>query len=104
MTKIQGAIDAEGRCRHWHTPVDVVANKCRTCGGWFACSLCHAELTDHEFGAMPKEELCVMCGACGQQMTYAEYAGDELGPAYKCPACGHAFNTGCALHAGTYFR
>lgn len=44
---IQGAIDAEGRCRHWHTLVDVVAN--------------------------------------------------------KCPACGHAFNTGCALHAGTYF-
>ena len=21
MTKIQGAIDTEGRCRHWHTPV-----------------------------------------------------------------------------------
>ena len=53
---------------------------------------------------MPKEELCVMCGACGRQMTYAEYAGDNAGPAYKCPACGHAFNTGCALHAGTYFR
>ena len=47
---------------------------------------------------MPKDELCVMCGACGHQMTFAEYS------AYKCPACGHAFNTGCALHAGTYFR
>ncbi|XMX15195.1 CHY zinc finger protein [Corynebacterium aurimucosum] len=97
MTQIQGAIDAEGRCRHWHTLVDVIANKCHTCGGWFACSLCHAELTDHDFGPMPKDELCVLCGVCGRTMTYAEYS------AYKCPACGHAFNTGCALHAGTYF-
>ncbi|HCT9179445.1 TPA: hypothetical protein OUB66_000261 [Corynebacterium aurimucosum] len=95
---IQGAIDAEGRCRHWHTLVDVIANKCHTCGGWFACSLCHAELTDHDFGPMPKDELCVMCGACGRTMTYAEYS------IYKCPACGHAFIPGCALHAGTYFR
>ena len=98
MTQIHGAIDAKGRCRHWHTPVDVIANKCHTCGGWFACSLCHAELTDHDFGPMPKDELCVMCGACGRTMTYAEYS------AYKCPACGHDFNPGCALHAGTYFR
>ncbi|TRX64490.1 hypothetical protein FNY97_00990 [Corynebacterium hiratae] len=98
MAMIHGAIDAEGRCRHWHTLVDVVANKCHTCGGWFACSLCHAELTDHDFGPMPKDELCVMCGACGRTMTYAEYSS------YKCPVCGHAFNTGCALHAGTYFR
>lgn len=97
VTQIQGAIDAEGRCRHWHTLVDVIANKCHTCGGWFACSLCHAELTDHDFGPMPKDELCVMCGACGRTMTYTEYS------AYKCPACGHAFNPGCALHAGTYF-
>ena len=97
MTQIHGAIDAKGRCRHWHTLVDVIANKCHTCGGWFACSLCHAELTDHDFGPMPKDELCVMCGACGRTMTYAEHS------AYKCPACGHAFNPGCALHAGTYF-
>lgn len=74
MTQIQGAIDGQGRCRHWHTLVDVVANKCHTCGGWFACSLCYTELTDHEFGAMPKAELCVMCGVCGRKMTYAEYS------------------------------
>ena len=50
--KIRGAIDAEGRCKHWHSPLDVVANKCATCGEYFACMLCHAELTDHEFGPM----------------------------------------------------
>ena len=50
--KIQGAIDAEGRCKHWHSSLDVVANKCATCGKYFACALCHAELTDHEFGPM----------------------------------------------------
>jgi len=50
--RIRGALDAEGRCKHWHSPLDVVANKCATCGEYFACALCHAELTDHEFGPM----------------------------------------------------
>ena len=33
--KIHGAIDAEGRCKHWHSPLDVVANKCAACGEYF---------------------------------------------------------------------
>lgn len=95
---IRGAIDAQGRCKHWHSLVDVVANKCATCGDWFACSMCHAELTDHEFGPMPREELAVKCGACGTEMDYASYTRE-----YRCVRCGHAFNTGCALHADEYF-
>ncbi|MDO5032609.1 CHY zinc finger protein [Corynebacterium sp.] len=95
---IHGSIDAEGRCRHWHSLVDVVANKCATCQEWFACAQCHAELRDHPFGRMPKAETCVMCGVCGQQMDYATYS------AYECPGCGHPFNPGCSLHADIYFE
>ncbi|WP_293768093.1 CHY zinc finger protein [uncultured Corynebacterium sp.] len=92
---IHGAIDGEGRCAHWHSELDVVANRCATCGEWFACSLCHP--ADHAFGPMPLDQPAAMCGACGHTMTYAEYGR-------ACPQCGHAFNPGCALHAEIYFQ
>ena len=38
------------------------------------------------------------CGACGTEMDYASYTRE-----YRCVRCGHAFNTGCALHADEYF-
>ena len=98
VEKIVGAIDAQGRCAHWHFAVDVVANKCAACGKWFACSLCHEEATDHPFGPMPLDVPAVMCGNCGNTMDYHEYAA-----AAACPACGHGFNPGCGLHAGIYF-
>ena len=96
-----GAIDAEGRCAHWHSSVDVVANKCATCGKWFACSLCHAELADHPFGPMPLGIPAARCGVCGHTMDYREYSAASAATA--CPACGHGFNSGCGLHANIYF-
>ncbi|APT91617.1 CHY zinc finger [Corynebacterium phocae] len=92
---IIGAIDPQGRCAHWHSSVDVVANKCATCGQWFACYLCHPE--GHPFGPVADGVPAVMCGACGQVMTRADY-----GPA--CPGCGHPFNPGCKQHSGVYFQ
>ena len=96
--RINGAIDGQGRCKHWHSPVDVVANKCATCEEFSACSRCHAELTDHEFGPMPVDAPAVLCGACGVVMDYYTYS-----TAPQCPRCGHMFNPGCSAHAGIYF-
>lgn len=96
--QIVGAIDAQGRCRHWHSPRDVVANRCATCGKWFACYLCHP--ADHDFGPAALGDAAVACGACSYRMSYAEYAGCGS----RCPGCGHDFNPGCAAHAGIYFR
>lgn len=88
-------VDSEGRCKHWHSERDVVANTCGTCGKLWACSLCHEELTDHAFGAVDKQLPSVVCGVCGRRMTFDEYGA-------ACPGCGHPFNPGCKLHEGTY--
>ena len=97
--KIRGAIDAEGRCKHWHSPLDVVANKCATCGEYFACVLCHGELTDHEFGPMLVDAPAALCGSCGLEIDYRLYS-----TVAACPQCGHMFNPGCSAHAGIYFQ
>ncbi|WP_156191481.1 CHY zinc finger protein [Corynebacterium kalinowskii] len=88
-------VDKHGRCEHYHSELDVVANKCATCGEYWACYQCHQE-SGHAFGAMPRDEKAVMCGVCGHEMTAAEYAD-------SCPKCGAQFNPGCKLHAGIYF-
>lgn len=118
-------VDEQGRCAHYRSVRDVVANKCRTCGTFWACYLCHAqaqseELHPHEFSPMPRDEPAVLCGACGHLMDYAGYSGATAaagvtavagataaaansGAAPSCPQCGHPFNPGCAAHTDIYF-
>lgn len=80
--KIHGIdVDPQGRCAHWHSERDVVANTCGACHKLWACSLCHNELADHRFVGVDKQLRSVMCGACG-----------------------HPFNPGCKLHESVYFR
>ena len=89
-------VDAQGRCAHWHSDVDVVANTCGACHELWACALCHDELADHRFAPVDRHLPSVMCGACGRMMTHAEYGA-------SCPACGHPFNPGCKTHEDVYF-
>ncbi len=92
-------VDAQGRCAHYRQHWDVVANRCATCGQWWACHRCHEEAAEHAFGRVSREAAdAVLCGACGHRMGYADYHG-----AAGCPGCGHPFNPGCALHTGLYF-
>lgn len=88
-------VDDHGRCIHYHSPLDVVANKCSVCQEYWACYQCHSD-AGHEFGPMPLSELAVMCGVCGHEITGHSYAD-------SCPSCGARFNPGCKLHAGIYF-
>ena len=94
-------IDPQGRCKHWHSEVDIVANRCAKYRDFYSCYLCHDELTTHEFMPMliDSEEIAVICGVCEYKMTASVY----LNLAYKCPNCQHLFNPGCALHKNTYF-
>ncbi|HEY4399438.1 MAG TPA: CHY zinc finger protein [Lactobacillaceae bacterium] len=94
-------LDEHGRCQHWHSTRDVVANRCATCGDFYACHLCHAALTAHAFAPMPRQsnQTAVQCGVCQYEMTAAEY----LQAQYRCPNCQHEFNPACALHADIYF-
>lgn len=90
-------VDAQGRCVHYRSLVDVIGNRCATCGDYFACHLCHAQLADHDFGRMPVDAAdSLVCGACGHQMGYADRQAG-------CPSCGHFFNPGCHAHDHLYF-
>lgn len=94
-------IDAETRCVHWSSPLDVVAIRFACCGDLYPCHACHEETAGHEAATWPvdaRAERAVLCGACGHQLTIAEY-----GVAAACPSCAAAFNPGCALHWHLYF-
>lgn len=93
-------VDPQGRCVHWATDLDVVANWCSTCRGYWACHCCHSELAGHPFGRPEVTDPdTVLCGVCGATFSYAEYA---LAP--RCPRCGHGFNPRCSRHAALYVR
>jgi uncharacterized CHY-type Zn-finger protein len=95
-------LDAETRCAHYRTDRDVVALRFGCCGEYYACHACHEELADHAAEPWPtarRDEPSVYCGACGTAMPAAEYLGADA-----CPACGAAFNPGCADHYHYYFE
>lgn len=90
--------DQSGRCTHWHTTVDIIANKCQQCQAYYACYLCHDTLTTHAFEPVAMTALGALCGACGLEMT-----GNVYRTQTTCPQCHHAFNPQCHLHQHIYF-
>ncbi|MGD7003392.1 CHY zinc finger protein [Corynebacterium halotolerans] len=100
--RIRGtAVDGQGRCAHYHSEWDIIANRCATCDTWWACFRCHRDHADHPFGRVVADSgvTGARCGACGHEMNYAEYSA-----ATRCLKCGHPFNPGCAAHAPLYFE
>ncbi len=96
-------LDAESRCAHYHSVLDVVAIKMRCCGEYFACKACHDELADHPPQVWPSEEWhqrAVLCGACSSELTITRYLESED----ACPECGALFNPACRLHQRYYFE
>lgn len=96
-------VDRETRCRHYHGPLDIVALRFRCCGDWYPCIDCHTELAGHAAEVWPladRDAVAALCGACGHRLTVREYLACDS----ACPACGAAFNPGCALHHHLYFE
>lgn len=100
--RVLGAVvDAETRCIHYATPLDVIAIKFPCCGEFYPCHLCHAGSAAHpaeQWPAEAQDEQAVLCGVCGHLLTIAEYARAEA-----CPSCAAPFNPGCKLHWTLYF-
>jgi uncharacterized CHY-type Zn-finger protein len=95
-------VDPETRCAHYRGSNDIVALRFKCCGKWFPCHRCHDEIAGHPAVVWPEQEfdeLLVLCGGCGRQMTSREY----LDCASTCPACGRSFNPACTKHAHYYF-
>lgn len=106
MTIVKGkTIDAETRCVHWHSDLDIIALKFKCCGEYYPCHECHEETAGHPPErysiADPAESRLpvVLCGKCGNEMTFHEYVKDV-----KCIACAAQFNPGCKLHYELYFE
>ncbi|WP_308726731.1 CHY zinc finger protein [Clavibacter sp. VKM Ac-2542] len=95
------AIDAETRCIHYGSALDVVALRAPCCDAWYPCHLCHAAIADHPLEVIPRSAHhlpAALCGVCRATMSVPEYLAAEA-----CPSCGAAFNPGCAAHAHLYF-
>ena len=96
-------VDAETRCAHWRSPLDIVAIRMRCCGDFYACKDCHDDLAGHAIRVWPRaewSERAILCGACGQQLTIEAYIGGD----HRCPGCGAPFNPGCRHHHHLYFE
>lgn len=97
-------LDAQSRCAHWHSEVDIIAIKFACCGEFYACYDCHAAEADHEAKTWPstsfKSEKAIYCGACKHTLTIFEYMQSDS----KCPECGATFNSRCQLHWHLYFE
>jgi uncharacterized CHY-type Zn-finger protein len=96
-------LDAQTRCAHWRSPLDIIAIRMRCCGDYYACKDCHDALASHPAEVWPRAEFgapAVLCGACGQEMSIQAY----LDCANRCPACEAPFNPGCRLHYHFYFE
>jgi uncharacterized CHY-type Zn-finger protein len=95
-------LDAQTRCAHYRTVLDIVAIRMKCCGIYYACKECHEALADHPIAVWPQEEWsqpAVLCGACGGELSIARYM--ESG--HRCNQCGAAFNPGCRNHYRFYF-
>lgn len=96
-------VDAQTRCAHYNSDVDIIAIKFKCCAKWFPCFECHAETTAHspEVWAVGEFDTpAVLCGGCGHQLSVAEYLEcDSI-----CPKCRREFNPGCARHYNLYFE
>ncbi|HEU0196413.1 MAG TPA: CHY zinc finger protein [Nevskiaceae bacterium] len=100
---IHGApVDAQTRCVHYASPLDVVAIRFACCGDYYPCYRCHEAYAGHAAQVWPASAFdtrAVLCGVCRYEMTIREYLA-----ARACPHCHAPFNPRCSLHASRYFE
>ncbi len=95
-------LDAQTRCIHYRSPLDVLAIKMKCCGVYYACKDCHNALADHAIAVWPPDqwnETAVLCGVCGCEMSIEQYMACNA----RCPQCAAPFNPGCRKHYHYYF-
>lgn len=100
---VNGAIDTETRCSHYHSENDRIAIKFYCCNDYFSCYQCHQQYGCGSTSVWPREDFnkkAILCGSCKTELTINEY----LNSGYSCLSCGAAFNPGCSLHYHLYFE
>lgn len=97
-----GAVDAQTRCAHYHSPTDIIAIKMKCCGVYYACKDCHIELAGHPIAVWPRDQWnqpAVLCGICRTELSIHEYLHCNS----HCPHCNATFNPNCRNHHHFYF-
>jgi uncharacterized CHY-type Zn-finger protein len=97
------AVDAQTRCAHYRSALDVIAIKFPCCQTYYACYACHEAEAGHLARVWPRREFAeraILCGACGTEFTIAQYLQCQA----VCPACQARFNPGCRRHYHLYFE
>ena len=102
MIKIYGlTVDKQTRCKHYHSPLDVIAIKFKCCGKFYPCYQCHQACENHKIERWrPAEfnEKAILCGVCRTTLSIHEYMAIT-----HCPHCNAQFNEGCKNHYHLYF-
>jgi uncharacterized CHY-type Zn-finger protein len=91
------------QCKHWNSPLDIIAIRHACCGRFYACISCHDALENHKSSIWPlsqRDERAVLCGKCKHVLRIDEY----LSCGSVCTRCGAGFNPGCKGHWGMYFE
>lgn len=99
---VQGAIDKETRCEHYHTKNDIIALRFYCCNTYFSCFHCHEKYGCGNASVWPRSYFnrkAILCGECKVELTINAYLNSEN----LCPSCNAPFNSGCLLHHHLYF-
>ncbi|MBU9723268.1 MULTISPECIES: CHY zinc finger protein [Bacillaceae] len=99
-------VDEKTRCAHYNTDRDIIAIKFKCCHTYYPCHLCHEEMADHpaiQWGMDERDQVAILCGGCGTELTINEYMDSRSGSASACPNCHASFNEGCRNHYHLYF-
>jgi uncharacterized CHY-type Zn-finger protein len=95
-------VDDMTRCVHYRGPTDIIAIRFACCGDYYPCHRCHEEAAGHpaeQWAPERHDTAAILCGACGHELTIAEYFAVTA-----CPRCAAPFNERCALHRDLYFQ
>ena len=95
-------VDNETRCEHYHSPLDIIAIKCKCCEIFYPCYRCHQFCESHEiirWKSSEWDEKAILCGHCKKVLSIREYMNTDI-----CIYCKAKFNPKCANHYHFYFE
>lgn len=102
MLNIYGlTVDNQTRCKHYHSPLDIIAIKFKCCDKFYPCYQCHQHCEQHKIERWQIHEFdqqAILCGCCKNTLSIHQYMAVK-----SCPHCQSAFNPSCKKHYHLYF-
>ncbi|MES2200455.1 MAG: hypothetical protein V4489_09880 [Chlamydiota bacterium] len=90
-------------CKHYRSPLDVIAILCPCHQKYYACHLCHLEIHGRPMETRAVKDFqvkAVLCRNCHIKLSISNYLSCQN----RCPHCRSSFNPGCKQHRHLYFQ